>query len=91
MKEFLFQKPSYGDGNRLMTSNLSVINVESEISCCRLCSAEKECFSFNVISVNTRIFKYLCELKSAWYEDVCSTVMLENYNHSTFFYKGYFW
>ena len=85
LKEHLYHKPSCGDGHRLVSNNLSVINVKSKISCSEKCSSDKECQFFNLIKVNKNKYKYLCELKATWDEDICSSVLLQSDSSSTLF------
>ena len=85
IKYVLYHKPSCGDGHRLISNTLSAVNVRSHISCSEQCSADAECQSFNLIKVNKNKYKYLCELKATWDEDMCSSAMFQSDSNSTFF------
>ena len=85
IKEFLYHEASCGDGHRPISNNVSIINVESVDTCSVICSTEDECQSFNIIKVKNNKYKYLCELKATWDEDICSSEMLESDNGTVFF------
>ena len=83
IKEFWYHKPSCGDGRRLISNTLSAVNVRSKVTCSLLCPTEEECQSFNLIKVKHNKYKYLCELKAIWDEDICSSELSQSDSSST--------